>query len=124
MDDLALGLFPDFKGARTVLLCCTKRGIEQLRQLVGSAAQGRVAVHSYAMVAPNHPVKLFCGADVAEDGFTWLVSADRVAVIDAALGALSEVPGGHQCFELANGASAQLMVSAGEYDTAWWATHA
>jgi hypothetical protein len=124
MRDLALGLFPGFKGADTVLLICSGLGVTKLRELLASPPSFPLPLHAHAEVASNHPVTLFAAANVPDHcGPVWLADAAGLPKIHAGLDSLASARNGHEYFDLAN-SDAQLIVSLNEYDASWWAANA
>src|SRR5688500_13625083 len=122
--DIALGHFLDFKSSDTVLLACSKPGLEQLRGVLSTPPTTPVAIHGIARVAPNYPVELFAAASASgAQRFTWLVDREHVQDIRKSLAELATSSSGHSYFDLVD-SDTQLMVSLNEYDDKWWSAHA
>ena len=118
---IQLGKFDDFKFGDKVLLSGRSEDIDALAELLAAfAASGgdSLAIHTKALVAPRHPVRLFAVASpsVSVDGYAWLCTTESLPEISGKLGTLCA---GHQYFGLLR-THVELLVSVGEYDLAWW----
>jgi hypothetical protein len=129
--NLRLGFFEDFKFADSVLLEGSAGDIELLASRLdafASSQEGTLAIHSFASVAPNHPVQLFASRIAryrqpqGAAQFSWLCSPEELPTILGKLEPLVASGQGHQYFNLV-GSSAQLVISVGEYGPSWWQAH-
>lgn len=123
MAELLLGRFPEFKGAETVLLSCTRFGVGNLVAYLQPALFRPVGVHEIAEVSQSRPTGLFVAAAPIKGAPTLVVDQLELARVSEKLRVLAHADAGHQYFDLV-GAPATLLVSLNEYDEEWWRTHA
>jgi len=125
---LHLGFFTDFKGLDAVLLSADSVGIRAIQDALSRAIatpSEAVPIHDIAHVAPSYPAHLFLTTTRPVPGVVtsntnyWVVSKNDALFATELLEHLASVTAGHQYFELTPPV-ASLIVSVGEYDTAWW----
>lgn len=121
---LKIGLFPNFKGADTVLIDGAPSDIVALSTLLAQVVVDKpLAVHEIAAVAPRYPVTLFAATtSPGTRGYWWKCSSEEIETIQGKLEPLTEGGKGHQYFDL-EGTNTQLMISVGEYGSKWWQEH-
>jgi hypothetical protein len=122
---LHLGEFEDFKFGDKLLLCGGTAEVADLAAtLAAFVASGAdaIAIHPLAIVLPSHPAKLYAVAsrDVSVDGHAWLCNTETLPEVH---GKLSSLSAGHHYFGL-EASGAELLVSVGEYNLAWWQAQA
>ena len=123
MSDLVLGHFQDFKGSDTILLSCSRIGVERLLRELGAAEASPVALHLICQVTPKHPTTLFAAGKPVAGNVTWVVPTSELPGVSEMLQSLARTDQGHQFFDL-QGSSATLVVSLNEYNEEWWRAHA
>lgn len=86
--------------------------------------RAELPVHELASVSQKHPARLYVTSVPTQrpDAFFWSCSEANIQEVREMLVALANCETGHQYFDLA-GASADLVVSVGEYDDEWWREH-
>lgn len=123
MGDLWIGRFADFKGADTILLSCSERGLSKLSSALREAAAAPAAIHSLSEVSRRRPARLFAAASPVQNERTWIVDPRTLHAVVESLTALCRGGPGHQYFDL-RGTPETLLVSFDEYDERWWRAHA
>ncbi len=118
---LRLGLFADFKGSDSLLLTGDAAAlIRLLPELDAASLGGQFRIHEIAARLPTCSIELVAASQpVPAPAFTWLCDPTTVVSIRTDLQALTQCTSGHQYFDLAD-SKVQLIVSLGEYDSAWW----
>jgi hypothetical protein len=126
MSELRLGFFTDFTDP-TLLLSGTAPAMlklsNALEEFLGSG-RAELPVHELASVSQKHPARLYVMRAPAQrpDAFCWSCSEANFQEVREMLVTLANGETGHQYFDLVD-ASADLVVSVGEYSDQWWREH-
>ncbi len=122
-----LGFFKNFKGADSVLLEGSPEEISELANRVKEFAHSgaeRFQIDGTTRVSESHNAKLFASLNPKDNDseFQLKCTGDDAEIIQEKLLALVSPTSGHQYFDLYN-SKVQLVVSVGEYGSAWWEKH-
>lgn len=116
---LQAGLFPDFKGARTLLLWGDADGIAELHSAVIALSRGDTSeiqlggdpnISIMSSDTGERPSEL----SQSERGLTWLCSRSELIEVEALIDGLDDASSGHQFIDIV-GLADQLIVSKNEY---------
>ena len=113
---LQAGLFPDFKGADTLLLWGDAQGIAELREAIAALSRGDAAtitVSELSISTSENSEQLSSLSRVC-DGLRWVCPFSVLVESEGLIAGLDEASSGHQFIDI-TGLVDQVIVSKNEY---------
>lgn len=113
---LNVGLFPNFKGADTLLFWGDAQGIAELRGSIAELSGGRASTITVDGVSVSVSKRDLQSSELSRtsDGLVWVCAPKVFVEAEALLAGLDDAASGHQ-FIAVTGVADQVIVSKNEY---------
>lgn len=113
---LQAGVFPDFKGANTLLLWGDAQGIAELGSAMAALSRGDITTITVSdlSISASNDYKRLSELSRADDGLAWVCPPSMLVHAEGLVAGLNEAQSGHQFIDV-TGLADQVIISKNEY---------